>query len=342
MQKPRTLREAALAVMGLLLLVVLWSLRGPLSTALLPLVLAVGLAYLLNPLVDALDQRRVPRPVAILLIYCVLGASVGLLITYTVPRVASELTRLSEKIPEFTASLTQTFLEWEERLQRSNFPPVFQDIIERNIMRTQEKLLTVLENTFEALLETFGRIFVIFLTPILTFYLLKDLHQIKRSITLILPGKRRRRLLAWLTHIDRTLGSWIRGQILIAFTVGLLTALGLKLIKLEFAVLLGVIAGIFDVIPYFGPFIGGIPPVIIGLIMSPAMGLKALLVIVIVQQIESNLITPLVMGHSLGLHPLVVIVALLIGGQVAGFWGLVLAVPTAAIIKVTLEHLRTE
>ncbi|MDP3487354.1 MAG: AI-2E family transporter, partial [Bacillota bacterium] len=188
-------------------------------------------------------------------------------------------------------------------------------------------------------LEGLGRVFVALLTPVLTFYILKDVVVIKRTIANLMPGKHRRKLLAWLSKIDASLGSWIRGQLLIAFMVGVLSTVGLSIIGLDFAILLGVLAGMLDVIPYFGPLIGGIPPVVVGILVSPAMGIKTLAVIIVVQQIENNLITPQILGHSLGLHPLLVIFALLLGGEIGGLVGMVLSVPIAAIIKTTIEHL---
>ena len=335
----KTFREVAMGLMLLILALIVWVYRSSLISALMPFLLAIVLAYLLNPLVDFLQERRLPRVVAILLLYLALGLVIAVTVSYTVPRVVAELDKLTERLPEFSEIIASFLIDLQDRFQRSSLPPVFQGIVEQNIAKGQQRLLLVLDNSLDLLLHGFGRMFIMLLTPILTFYILKDMKLIKKTIAQILPGKYRRRLLSWLSRIDATLGSWIRGQILIAMAVGALTALGLKIIGLDFAVLLGVVAGILDIVPYFGPFIGGIPPVVVGLFISPTMALKALIVIVIVQQIESNLITPQVLGHSLGLHPLIVIFSLLLGGEIAGFWGLVIAVPVAAMIKVTLEHL---
>ena len=324
---------------GLFALIVLWLYRAPLGSAATPFLLAIILAYLLNPLVDFFEDRRIPRVIAIFMIYIAVGALITLGITYTVPRVVAEMNKLIERLPEFTVLLTQFVADLEKRFQNSNLPPVFRNIVEQNIQRAQERLLLVLEYSVDALLGGLGKVFVALLTPVLTFYILKDIVVIKRTIANLMPGRHRRKLLAWLSKIDATLGSWIRGQLLIAFMVGVLSTIGLSIIGLDFAILLGVLAGMLDVIPYFGPLIGGIPPVVVGMLVSPAMGIKALAVIIVVQQIESNLITPQILGHSLGLHPLIVIFALLLGGEIGGLLGMVLSVPVAAIIKVTIEHL---
>lgn len=339
MDWPRVTRLSFAWGIALCAVLLLWLNRAPIMSAAVPFIFAIILAYLLNPLVDFFESRRIHRVVAILMIYLAVGAIIAIVVTYMIPRVIIEITKLSEKIPEFTVLITGMLQDMQERFQHSNIPPVFQELLEQNVHRAQERLLTALDYAVDAVLSTLGRFFIALLTPILTFYMLKDVDILKRTITNVLPGKHRRSVLSWLSKIDLTLGSWIRGQILIAFIVGLLTTIGLRIIGLDFAILLGILAGFLDVIPYFGPIIGGIPPVLVGLLVSPSVGLKALAVILIVQQIESNLITPQILGHSLGLHPLLVIFSLLLGGQVGGFLGLVLSVPTAAIIKVTLEHI---
>lgn len=339
MDSQRLTRIAIAWGVALLVVVLAWAYRGPLGAAATPFFLAVILAYLLNPLVDFFEERRIPRVLSIIMIYLAMGALLALAVTYTIPRVIAEITKLSERLPEFTELVTTFLYDMQDRFQRSNLPPVFHNIIEQNIERTQDRLLLALEYSVDAVLGLLGRVFVALLTPVVTFYILKDVTVIKRTLSNLLPGKHRRKLLAWLSKIDATLGSWIRGQILIALIVGVLTTIGLRLIGLDFAILLGVLAGFLDIVPYFGPIIGGIPPVVVGLLVSPSMGVKALAVIVVVQQIESNLITPQILGHTLGLHPLLVIFALLVGGELGGFLGLVLSVPVAAVLKVTLEHL---
>lgn len=339
MERPKNSRSVIAWFIGIVLVALAWAYRGPLSSALMPFFLAVFLAYLLNPLVDFLGERKVPRVLGILIIYLSVGAVIALLVTYTVPRIVYETTRLTERLPEFTALLTEFAADLEDRFHNSSIPPVLQDLIEENIAKSQARFIALLENSVDLLLDLFGKVFVALLTPILTFYILKDVFVIKQGISNMLPSKHRRKVLAWMSKIDATLGRWIRGQLMIAFMVGVLSSIGLSLIGLDFALLLGAVAGVLDVVPYFGPFIGGVPPVVVGLLISPAMGLKALAVIVVVQQIESNLITPQILGHSLGLHPLMVIFALLLGGELGGFLGLILSVPVAAVIKVTLEHI---
>jgi len=341
MEGQRSVRTLIAWGVALVVLILLWVNRSAIGAAGTPFLLAIILAYLLNPLVDFFEGRSIPRVLSIIMIYLAVGAILALLVTYTIPRIVAEISKLSERLPDFTAMISSNIANLQERFQRSNLPPVFQQLVDQNIHKAQERLLTALEYSVEAVLSLLGKVFISLLTPVLAFYMLKDTSVIKRTISDLIPGKHRRKILAWLSKIDATLGSWIRGQLLIAFMVGLLSTIGLSLIGLDFAILLGVLAGFLDILPYFGPIIGGIPPVVVGLLVSPTMGLKALAVMVVVQQIEGNFITPQILGHTLGLHPLLIIFALLLGGELGGFLGLVLSVPIAAVIKVTLEHITT-
>jgi predicted PurR-regulated permease PerM len=176
---------------------------------------------------------------------------------------------------------------------------------------------------------------------ILAFYLLKDLDFFKKlyndTLSVFIKKNDNRKLRNFLSDINSIVSNFIRGQLLDALIVGILCSIGLSIIKLDFAVLIGMTAGISNVIPYFGPIIGSIPAVIVGLLSgSPIKALFAVIVLIVVQQIDSTLISPKVVGDSVGLHPLFVMLSIIIGGAYFGLWGMLIAVPTAAIIKMFL------
>jgi len=304
-----------------------------------PFLLSILLAYLLMPIVDFLNICKVPRVAAIVIVYFALAMILFLVTTITLPKIMAEIEYFSARVPQITASLLNLIAELEDLFERLNLPPLLHYAVEENIAHAKNALLGLIDFALEWLLTLPSRMLFVLITPIVTFYILKDIQVIRIAWREMLPGRYRLRVLRYFARIDMTLGRWIRGQIIVAFSVGVLTALGLRLIGLDYAVLLGTIAGLLDVVPYFGPVLGGFLPLLVGLMDSPAMALKVLAVIIFVQQVESNLITPQVLGQSLNLHPLTIIFALLLGGEVGGFLGLVLAVPLAAILKVTIEHL---
>lgn len=139
--------------------------------------------------------------------------------------------------------------------------------------------------------------------------------------------------------MDSALSSYIQGQLIVSFCVGLLAYIGYLIIGLEYALVLGVIAMVTNVIPFVGPWIGTFPALIVGLLTSPLQALLVIIVVVAVQQFESNLISPFVMGKALNMHPLTIIFVLLIGGQFGGLIGLIFAVPIYALLKVIVSHL---
>ena len=177
------------------------------------------------------------------------------------------------------------------------------------------------------------------LSPVIAIYLLSDWKGIGAKFFRIIPQRWRmewRRLWQDINHVIR---QFVRGNLVVAVIVGILIGIGVKLVGMEYALLIGLICGIFDLIPYFGPLIGAVPSVLLALTKSPAMALKVALIILIVQQLEGNIISPKLMGDSLGLHPLLIVFALLAGGEIAGVWGMFLSVPLAAVTRVVFNHI---
>jgi predicted PurR-regulated permease PerM len=182
---------------------------------------------------------------------------------------------------------------------------------------------------------TVSAIFVAFVIPFVAFYMLKDARVMGRAVVRLFPVKYRVEVKKILSGIDETLGSYVRGQLLVMLSVGILTYAGFLIIRMPYAFLLSLFLGMMDIIPYLGPFIGAAPAVILAFSVGPQMVLKVLLVNVIVQQLEGNLLSPAIMGKTLHLHPLAIAASVLIGGEMGGILGMVCAVPLLAVVKVT-------
>ena len=155
---------------------------------------------------------------------------------------------------------------------------------------------------------------------------------------LILPKKHRSKAILLFRDIDNAFGKFIRGQIIVASFIGILTTTALSIIDVKYAVFLGLFAGIANVIPYFGPIIGLVPTIIFALFDSPGKALYASGAFVLIQQIESGILTPKIIGESVGVHPVYVILSLFIGGKLMGIAGMILAVPVLVAIKLTVRH----
>lgn len=308
-----------------------------LKTVLFPFFIAMIISYVLNPIVTLLSSRMVPRTVAVILIYMTFIFSSIVILMNVIPLLGRQMSELVEHFPE-----------WNHQIQRwahgvldgkSALPHTVQDSIDGSLDRLENTLSAGMENVLLNLRGKIGQMFIWFLIPFVVFYMLKDFKALERSTVLLMPKKNRRKWIRMLRDIDEALGNYIRGQLLVCVAVGGMAYIGYLLIGLPYAFLLALIMGLMNVIPYLGPFIGAAPAVLIGWSESWQLALLVLTVNVIVHIIEGNVVSPQIVGRTLRLHPLVIILALLIGGELGGILGLLLAVPAFAVIKVVLEHL---
>ncbi|WP_100398251.1 AI-2E family transporter [Bacillus sp. FJAT-44742] len=298
---------------------------------LLPFLLAGLITYLLHPLVDKIEQWKVPRFLSILLIY-------GLFIGGTVwgvikggPYLFDQVESLITQIPEWSQEFSQTMTWIHQRADQ--FPPALHDAMEEGIDRVEQSIQRGLGSLLESWQLMFDGMIVIFLLPFLVFYLLKDLEAFEKTVVQITPKKWRDEGLLLVRAVDEALGGYIKGQVLVALAVGLITTSALWLIGVPFPVLLGIFAALMELIPYFGAFLGAIPALLVAATVSLRVLIITSITLLIIQQIEGNVLSPLIVGKSVHLHPLLIIFALLLGFEVAGVLGLILAVPVFVIIS---------
>lgn len=308
--------------------------------ALAPFVYAAIITYLLAAPVEQLEKRGVPRAAAILLLYAGAGGLVVLLVTQILPIISGELNAFAERLPFYTAQL-QGLVHWFHRnYTRVELPASLRQVLDETISRAEQTLLGYIRAAAGVALTVFSHALSLVIAPVLAFYLLRDLKQIKESVASLLPPAVRSEVFSLLHQIDVVLGGFIRGHLLVSLLVGLLSFAGLALLGVDFALVIGLVAGIFDIIPYFGPVIGALPAVAIALLQSPLLALYVIILFLVIHEIESAVISPKVLGDRVGLHPLAVIFALLVGGNTAGIVGLLLAVPVAASAKALFLYFR--
>lgn len=332
---------------GATLLTLFWLLR--LYGGLLgPFVFALAGAYLVSPTVDALARRRVPRALAILLVTVLPLAVIALLVATTGPQLWDQFTALAGRIPR----LAETLVAWFEDIRANLSRLKFLTREQRNWLGTLDAtdVSTYLQLHADAIMAhavswglnavqqvgtVVGFLGYLVITPVVTFYLLHDWPMLVTSVENMVPPSRRPAILGFIHEYDAALGRWIRGQLIEATIVGVLTAIGLALVGVPNALLLGLINGVFNVIPYIGFAIALVPGLIIGLSMDdPASGLLRVAgVFVAVNLIDGNVTGPRFVGGSVGLHPVAMMLAMVLGGAVLGFVGFVLAIPLAVLAK---------
>lgn len=309
-----------------------------LAAVLVPFLLAIVLAYILNPVVEFLEKRRVPRSLGILLIYAVFFLAGTVFSLTVIPTLITELQKLGEMIPQYTEQFQAFLLHLHSDYQRINLPESLRLALDQNLFALQDGIQAILERVTGTVLSLFSNLMTILIIPLVVYYILRDMDNLKRSAVLLFPKKYRNWIISMGSEMDRTLGAYFRGMLIICFLVGFLTYLGLKVIGLDFALILGVIAGLTNIIPYFGPIIGAVPAILLALLSSSGLAVRVIVVYTLVQQLESQVISPQILGRSLGLHPLFVIFVLILGGRFLGLPGLIFAVPFTAIARIFLKH----
>lgn len=332
--RQRMWRAGVLAAAAAVVVMFLWSVRA----VLYPFVLALAITYIMNPLVNYGQGKGLSRLWAIIAAYLLVFGGLGVLLYYIVPPITRELQRFGQDMPAITMRTEAFILDWQQRYHNSPLPPMLRDTADNAIRDVSVAIQDMIGGLANSVVKLFAHLLGILLAPILAFYLLLDWQSIARHSLRLVPQQWRRRLLMLVKDVDHVLSGVIRGQLLVAVIVGVLISLGLFLLRVKFAVLIGILAGALDIIPYFGAFIGATPAVGLALLESPWLAVKVVLLFFLVHQLEGSIIGPQIMGESVGLHPVTVIFALFIGGELAGLWGMLLAVPVAAVLKVVCRH----
>lgn len=299
-----------------------------------PLVLAILLAYILSPLVSYFE-RWVPRIYSTLIAYLIFLSVVAVILVFVIPVMVQQIRGFIEGLPlhltrarEIGAALGEQYLRMQLQL-----PPALENVVESAISEFQAFALSILRRAPMATISLISVIANFILAPIVAFYLLKDLKIIGAFFLGVFPESRRETVTSVISIINRAVGGFVRGQLTVALIVGIMCALVLIILDVDYAILLGMIAGLFNLIPYLGPVVGAVPAAVIALLDSPSKALLVVVLFFVVQQIDNVLISPNVMKHQVGVHPVVVIFSLIAGGILFGFWGMLLAVPLVAVTQ---------
>ena len=289
-----------------------------------------------------IEKLNISRGVAILIIYFLFFIVSTLLIIFLGPLFQSQFNSLIKNLPGYLEQVKVILITLENNPLIQRLP--FSDYI------TLDSLIDYLYSKSENILQGFGigfsTVFTIIVNismgivilPLLLFYMLKDGEKFTNYLIRNFPEDKREEALLILRDMAKNLGAYIQGQIMVSISVGVLVYIGFLIIGLDYPLVLALIAILVNFIPYIGPVIGTIPALIVGFVISPFMALKVLILIVIVQQIESLFISPQVMGEKLHIHPLLIVFILIISGYIAGIIGVILAIPVYVVLRVIVKH----
>lgn len=302
----------------------------------IPIIGAGVLFYLTKPIVRLLDEYKVHRVFSIITVFLLISLVIYLIATYIAPIAQTQFTNLINNIPKMVEGAQDLITYWQSN--QDLLPADFEKTLNNFTSNLQSYIETAMSFLFGFIGQLIGFVFALVLVPFFLFFMLKDGDKFIPFVTQIFSKKKADNLKSLLHKLDDALTSYIQGQLIVSFAIGVLLFIGYLIIGLDYALTLALFGMIMCVIPFIGPFISVVPAIIVGLFQDPIMAVWVGIIMIVAQQIEGNLISPNVMGRALSLHPLTIITVILAAGSIAGFLGILFAVPFYAVVKTIIVH----
>jgi len=304
----------------------LWVIKDILFILLLVLIIVAAISPVVNKL-----SKKIPRLLAIILVYLLMVILLGLFSYLIFPPLVTEVKELSKQLPDLALINSPEYVTLKAVIVSS----------QEGLVSLAKELTNFSSRIYSTTLGFFGGIITVITVIILSFYLLIEEHGARNFIKQHLPIENRETTVEILRRVVYKIGSWIKAQLWLGLIVGLLNFVGLLIIGLPYAISLAIWTAVTELIPYVGSVLGGIPTVIVAFLFFPAEPIKWVLIIIwftAVQQLEAQFLVPKIMQKVIGLSPVIIILSILVGGKIAGLMGVILAIPTAAIISVLIQE----
>lgn len=338
--------EIVLTIIGIYFILQMANIFKPLigmaSAILLPLIVAGFLYYMFDPIVVFLEERGgVPRVIGFLLSFIVVVFAGALILLNVVPKMVEQTTELTQNLPIYAEETGRWLNELSNKEEFKNLNLVEQlnsaNLSINNLIRVG----VINATTGLSLIVGFAMNFLVllFTVPFILVFMFKDGHSFLDAVSKFFPLTIRKELRQTVRELNETLSAYISSTVLDAFIVGILSFLAMMIFKQPYGLLLAIFCGVANIIPYVGPFIGAVPAVIVGLFISPLQALYMGLSILVIQQLDGNLIKPLLFGKSMNIHPLTIILLLIGAGSIAGILGMLICTPVYAVIKTLIINI---
>lgn len=301
-----------------------------------PIIGAGILFYVTKPVVELLEKIKFPRIIAIFTVFLLITAIGTIFILYIAPIIEEQFENIINNIPKLI-TMTQDLIS---NVQSGAFkiPDQVYEALDGFMDNIQDHAENIFTSAFGIIANIIVFIMSLILIPFFLFFMLKDGDRLVPFITQVFDDKKSKNITQLLTKINETLTAFIQGQLFVSFVLGILLFIGYLIIGLNYSLTLALIGMVLNVIPFLGPWMAVIPALIVGVIQDPFMIIWVGLITLIAQQLESTFISPNVMGRALKLHPLTVITVILAAGSIAGFLGILFAVPFYAVMKTIYVH----
>jgi len=287
----------------------------------------------IDPWVDKMRQWKIPRAISVIFIYLVATAVIGAVVYLLIPPIAEQFGNLSENFPNYIEKVSSgyNFIK-DYTIQHGMLEKIRTAFgsIEQNIGKA-------MEGVFSTVSGFFGGIISFFIVLVITFYMVVEEDAMKKIIWSLAPPRQQPYIMQLINRMQRQIGYWLRGELILMFLIGFFTWLGLLFLMPEYALVLGLIAGITEFIPYLGPILGAVPAVFLALTVNPFLALLVAILYLVIQQVEGNILVPKIMERAVGLNPIISIAVLMAGLKIGGIVGGLLSIPVATAFSVALK-----
>ncbi len=300
---------------------------------LLILFVAFIVASAIIPAVNKMESKGIPRFLSVLLLYLVLISIITTAVILIAPPISSQVSQLAGNLPEYYHRADM----WFQGLQDLGIgaeSTSFDSLIQSN----WSAILGSGRAIFSTVGGVLGGLFAAILALVIAFYISVQKDSLVRLLRLLIPKKKNRVTAEEIiTKIQEKMGAWLKGQLLLCLIIAVLCYIGLTALGIKYALVLALIAGITEIVPYVGPFVGAVPAILVALTQSPLLALLVIILYTLVQQLENAFITPNIMRKAIGLNPIITIVAIVAGGKLAGIGGAIIALPLAVTVSILLK-----
>lgn len=317
-----------------------------LNVVFMPILISGFLFYMLNPLVKMLmkvhyKKFQISRTWAVTIVFLLLVGVLAYGAVSLIPRLVSQVTQLIYNLPSLATEMQKAatkMINNSSMLQKVDVSSYMKQL-NGQVSKYAQTFLSSLSTSIVTVISTVTSVTIMAITiPVVLFYMLKDSDKFIPAISRFLPRKQRPEMIGLIQKMGDTISSYISGQVIECLFVGTFTAIGYMLISQPYGLLLGVVAGMANIIPYLGPYVGIAPALIVAFTVSPMQVVYVIIIVIIVQQVDGNLIYPNIIGRTLKIHPLTIIILLLAAGNIAGILGMILAIPFYAVVRTVVVY----
>lgn len=315
-------------------LYIIWRILDILAIIFIALIIATAL----NPLVNYFESKKMPRLLGTILTYLIVLFVLALIVLIVAPPIANQIKLFYNALPSYINKFNPTY----EFLSKRSTEVGLTEAIKSSLSKFVEQFGNVAASAFQTTKGIVYAFTAILTIVIVSFYSVLGGKKIKKAVLELFPARKRKLYQEIFSGIVAKLGAWTRGQIILSLSVGILITIVLYFMRMPYVLALGLIAAVFEIIPVIGPIVAAIPAVLIALTISPWLALGVIIAFIVVQQIENNILVPKIMGSAVGVPPLFAIIAVLVGGKLAGILGILVAIPLLASIVVVLKEIEEE